>query len=79
MTKYIAENPEQQPIHDMMDDIEIAYRKADKAGIKPIHVKVALQHMVLIYSDEHPELPGSGTVIELIIKAMREKFKKEGN
>lgn len=79
MTKYIAEDPKEQPIHDMMDDIEIAYQKAEKAGGHPLKIALALHHMILIYKDEHPELEEHKGDLSVLVEALKEiRFKKGG-
>lgn len=60
MTKYISEDPSLQPLHDMMDEIEIAYNKADKAGMDPVKVKMTLLLMAMIYDSKHPNLAKEG-------------------
>lgn len=54
MTKYIAKNPNDQPLHDMMDEIEIAYRKCLDKGINPQKIYWCMLHMVKIFFDNHP-------------------------
>lgn len=81
MTKYIADNPADQPFHDMMDEIEIAYQRAEKAGLHPLKIKWCLQYMVEIYEDSHPEIKEieKGEAFQSLPKILGllyEKFKK---
>jgi hypothetical protein len=68
MTKYISDDPKIQPLHDMMDEIEIAYNKADDAGMDPIKVKMTLLMMSMIYDNKHPQLTkGEGDTLSLLL------------
>ncbi len=52
MAKYNSKNPEDQPIHDMMDDIEVAYQKAEKNGAHPLKILMAIGYMEHLYKEE---------------------------
>jgi len=48
--KYISEIEEDQPIHDMMDEIETAYQKSIKAGASKSKTLAALIYMSYLLS-----------------------------
>lgn len=48
--KYKSDDPADQPIHDMMDDIEAAYQKAENAGGHPLKILTAIGYMQQLYA-----------------------------
>jgi hypothetical protein len=56
MTKYTAENPADQPLHDWMDEIEKAYIRLEEIGISREKILVTLVNMSLIYEERHGDL-----------------------
>lgn len=80
MTKYISPNPADQPLHDMMDEIEACYQKCEKNGIHPLKIYWCLQHMTKIYFDNHPELEELEEDPDLVeLKALLIKMKANKN
>jgi len=76
MTKYNAANPADQPLHDMMDEIEAAYQKCDKAGVAPQKVLSALANMVFIYKQECPDFDMTLEELFQLLDLFRNSMKK---
>jgi hypothetical protein len=65
----------------MMDEIEIAYQKAEKLGCPSHKILATLVHMPMIFQEHHPELEGSiNELFKLVrmIDASMKYMKKHG-